>query len=185
MSVVISMLRGVNVGGHNLIKMDALRGLCTSLNLEDAQTYVQSGNVVFRTREKDLAKLRIRLEAALEKKFGFRPDVVLRTTKEMREAVANNPFARRHDIEPSKLLLTFLANEPGAEAKQKLLQIKTDSEQTYLNGRELYIYFSDGLARPKIPWMSVVKMLGTTGTGRNWNSVLKLLEMAEKLETSG
>lgn len=184
MPVVIAMLRGVNVGGHNLIKMDALRSLCTSLSLEDAQTYVQSGNVVFRTKEKDLAKLRARLEAALEKKFGFRPDVILRTTQEMREAVANNPFAKRRDIEPNKLLLTFLMNEPGAEAKQKLLQIKADSEEIYLKGRELYIYFSDGLARPKIPWMSVVKMLGTTGTGRNWNTVLKLLEMAEKLETA-
>lgn len=184
MSVIVSMLRGVNLGPYNRIKMDALRDLYESLGFEDVQTYVQSGNVVFRTKEKNEAKLRNRIEDAIEKKFGFRPDVILRTTAEMRESVAKNPFAKRRGIEPPKLLLTFLAEEPNADAKKKLLRIKADPELVYLLRRNLYIYFPEGLARPKLPWMSVVKALGTTGTGRNWNSVLKLLEMAENLESA-
>ena len=184
MPVFVSLLRGVNLGAHNRIKMDALRDLYESLGLTDVKTYVQSGNVVFRAKEKDEAKLRSRIEIAIEKKFGFRPDVVLRTTAEMREAVAKNPFAERRGIEPDKLLVTFLAEEPSAEAKKKLAGIKADPELLYLLGRELYIYFQEGLARPKLPWMAVVKTLKTTGTGRNWNSVEKLLEMAEELEAS-
>ena len=82
MAVYISMLRGVNVGGHNRIKMDAVRGLYSSLKLRDPQTYVQSGNVLFRTEEQDLVKLRKRVESAIEKNFGFRPDVILRTPSE-------------------------------------------------------------------------------------------------------
>ena len=184
MPVFVSLLRGVNVGAHHRIKMDALRGLYQSLGFSDINSYVQSGNVLFRTKDKDEAKLRDRIEAGIDKKFGFRPDVVLRTTAEMRTTVAKNPFAKRKNIDPASLLVTFLAEEPAAEAKKKLAEIKTDPDLIYLIGRELYIYFPEGLARPKLPWMTVAKALKTTGTGRNWNSVEKLLEMAEELEAS-
>lgn len=184
MPVFVSLLRGINVGAHHRIKMDALRDLYQSLGFSDVQTYVQSGNVLFRTKDKDEAKLRDRIEAAIEKKFGFRPDVVLRTTVEMRTAVAKNPFAKRKNIDSASLLVTFLAEEPSADAKKRLTEIKTDPDLIYLIGRDLYIYFPEGLARPKLPWMTVVKALKTTGTGRNWNSVEKLLEMAEELEAS-
>jgi len=74
MTVVISMLRGVNVGGHNKIKMEALKAVYKALKLRDAQTYVQSGNVIFATNERDLARVAKRIEDGIEKKFGFRPD---------------------------------------------------------------------------------------------------------------
>jgi uncharacterized protein (DUF1697 family) len=79
MTVIISMLRGVNVGGHNKVKMDALRALYESMKLREAQTYVQSGNVIFRTDERDIARLAKRIEDGIERKLGFRPDVILRT----------------------------------------------------------------------------------------------------------
>ena len=88
MAVIISMLRGVNVGGHNKIKMDALRALYASLKLRDAQTYVQSGNVIFRSDKRDIARLSKQIEDGIERKFGFRPDVILRTAAEMREVMA-------------------------------------------------------------------------------------------------
>jgi len=117
MAVLISMLRGVNLASHRRIKMDALRLLYESLRLRDPQTYVQSGNVVFRTEERDLARLANRIENEIERKFGFRADVILRTTSEMRDVIARNPFAKRRGIEPSKLLVTFLASDPGPEAR--------------------------------------------------------------------
>src|SRR5688572_32460374 len=116
MPVVICLFRGVNVGGHNKIKMDALRALFESLQLREAQTHVQSGNIVFRTGEEDLAELATRIGLAIEKAFGFRPGLILRTASELRDVVAKNPFAKRRDIEPAKLLVTFLASEPAAEA---------------------------------------------------------------------
>src|SRR5690242_12170421 len=91
MTVIISMLRGVNVGGHNKIKMDALRALYESLKLRDAQTYVQSGNVIFKPDERDIALLTKRIEDGIERKFGFRPAVILRTAAEMRGVVERNP----------------------------------------------------------------------------------------------
>lgn len=183
MTIIISMLRGVNVGGHNKIKMDALRDLYESLGLRDPQTYVQSGNVVFRAETKDLAPLAKRIEDAIERTFGFRPSVVLRTTSELRDAIAKNPFAKRRGMEASRLLVTFLAAVPGPEARDEVLRIKADPEEVRIDGRELYVYFPDGMGRSKV-WPAIEKALKKSGTGRNWNTVTKLLEIAERLEAS-
>jgi len=184
MAVIISMLRGVNVGGHNKIKMEALRALYESLKLRDAQTYLQSGNVIFWTDERDLAGLAKRIEDGIERKFGFRPDVILRTAAEMKEVVARNPFAKRRGIEPGKLLASFLASDPGEEARENVRQMKCDPEELRIEGRELYIYFPNGMGRSKLSLAKLEKTLKTAGTGRNWNSVTKMLEMAEKMEAS-
>jgi len=182
MTVVISLLRGVNVGGHNKIKMEALRALYESMGLRDAQTCVQSGNVVFRTQRRGLGLLAKRIEDGIEHSFGFRPAVIVRTSSELRDVIARNPFARRGGIDPSKLLVTFLAGDPDAEAREKVLRIKADPEEVRIDGRELYIYFPNGMARPKLSPAVLEKTLKTAGTGRNWNTVTKLLEIAERLE---
>jgi uncharacterized protein (DUF1697 family) len=184
MTVVISMLRGVNVGGHNLIKMEALRALYASLKFEDVATFIQSGNVVFRTKERDLEKIGKRLGDGIEKSFGFRPGVILRTAEEMRGVIARNPFAARTDVEPGKLLVLFLAGMPDAEAQKKVLTVKADREELRVDGRELYIYFPDGQGRSKLSIAAVERALKVSGTGRNWNSVVKLMEMSERLEKS-
>ena len=184
MTVVIALLRAVNVGGHNKIKMDALRTLCGSLKLQGAQTYVQSGNLVFATDEKDLVLLPKRIQGGIERNFGFRPEVILRTASELRDVIARNPFAKRRSIEASKFLVVFLAGDPDAEGREKVLGLKTDPEELHIYGREIYIYFPNGSGRSKLSWVNLEKILKTPGTARNWNSVTRLLEMAEKLESS-
>jgi uncharacterized protein (DUF1697 family) len=183
MPVVICMLRGVNVGAHHRVKMDDLKKLCTSLKLCDPQTYVQSGNIIFTTDERDLDKLRKNLEAAIHKKFGFQTDAILRSTKDLREVVANNPFAKRRGIEPGKLLVTFFSGDPGEEPRKQVRAIKCDPEEIFIEGREAYIYFPNGAGRSKLNWALIPKTLKVQGTARNWNSVTKMLEIAEKLET--
>ena len=175
---MVSMLRGVNLGNRR-IKMDALRDVYESLGLENPRTYVQSGNVVFLTKERNLDKLAKRIEDAIEKKFGFRADNILRTAPEMREVIARNPFAKRKDINPGKLLVVFLEREPGPEARKKILEFTGIPEELHLDGRELYIYFPNGQARPTLKMALVDKALQTRWTGRNWNTVTALLEMAE------
>ncbi len=184
MPVFIAMLRGVNVGPHNRMKMDALRDLCGSLELRDVQTYVQSGNIVFRTNVRNPAALAKKIQSAIEKEFSFNPEVILRTTAEMRGAIARNPFAGVKNIEPGKLLIDFLACDPDPEARKIVMAVKTDPEMLYVGGRELYIYFPNGVGQSKLTWSSLEKILKTPGTTRNWNSVTKLLAMAEELERS-
>jgi uncharacterized protein (DUF1697 family) len=182
MPAIVCMLRGVNVGGHNKIKMDALRALCESLKLKSPQTYVQSGNVVFLSAEKNLALLSQSIQDAIERNFGFRPDVVLRTVSEMRHVIARNPFASRHSIDPAKLLVTFLASEPGKLARDNILKLDTRGEELHFHGNELYIYFRNGIGKTKLSWPAIEKAVNSSFTGRNWNTVIKLLELAESVE---
>jgi len=183
MPVVISLLRAVNVGGHASIKMADLRGLYESLRFKDVQTYVQSGNVVFRTDEKDLPKLSKRIQAGIEKRFSVKPEVMVRTTEEMRDIVARNPFRKRRGIEPGKLLVYFLETELSANACAELRALPLASEELIPSGKELFIYFSNGMGKSKLPWGRLEKICAAPGTGRNWNSVTKLLAMAEALDS--
>jgi len=182
MPVIVSMLRGVNVGGHNQIKMDALRDLYLSLGLRHAQTFIQSGNVICTTRARDLAGLAGTIEDAIERSFAFRCDVVLRTASELRDAIARNPFAARPGIDPAKLLVTFLAADPDPEGRDKVLAMNAAPEELRIDGRQVYIYFANGMARPKLSWAQIGKIMKTPATGRNWNTVRKLLAIAERLE---
>ncbi len=181
--MIISMLRGVNLGKRR-VKMDALRALYESLGFRDVQTFVQSGNVVFRSEQKNLAVLTKKIESAIEGKFGFYSDVILRSASEVRDTIARNPFAKRSGIEPSKFLVWFLASDPGEEIRKKVRGINTEPEELRIDGCEVYIYFPNGMARPKMKWPAIEKVLAARGTGRNWNTVRKLLEMAEALEAS-
>ena len=178
MPAVICLLRGVNVGGHNMIKMDVLRSICESLKLSNPQTYIQSGNVVFGAPDQDVPALAGRVESAIEKRCGFRPDVVLRTLAQMRSVVAQNPFATREGMEPGKLLITFF----DGDAKEKIPLLKVANEELRLVGRELYAYFPIGLGQSKLSFAPFDRVPKIKWTGRNWNTVTKLVEMAASLE---
>jgi uncharacterized protein (DUF1697 family) len=182
MSVVIAMLRAVNVAGFQKLNMEALRTLCSGLGLRDVQTYIQSGNLVFREDAADPEALARKIEAGIHHKHGFRPDVIVRTTSELRRVIANNPFAGRPEVEPNRLLVVFMASAPARQAREQVLAMPCDPEELHIKGRELYIYYPNGMARPKIPMARVEKVLATPSTGRNWNTVNKLLGMAEALE---
>ena len=109
--------------------------------------------------------------------------MIVRTAAELRSVIAKNPFVERANIEPNKLLVTFLASDPGKEARENLRKQNFAPEELHVADRELYIYFPNGIGKSKLPWSRLDKILQTPGTGRNWNSVTKMLEIAEKLET--
>jgi len=181
MPVYIAMLRGVNVGGHNKIKMDDLKTMCKALKLRDPQTYVQSGNVIFGSDEKKPEKLATMLQACIERGCGFKPEVIVRTSEEMGRAIAANPFAKDEGLEPDRLLVTFLPAEVDGETSKLLLALKIAPDVLRIKGREVFIYFQAGLGRSK-SWPHIEKVLKKAGTSRNWNSVNKMLEMAEAME---
>ena len=183
MPAIICLLRGVNIGGHNKIGMDSLRDICSSLKLRSPQTYIQSGNVVFATTGKDLGKLARRIEDCIEKGHRFRPSVMLRTAAELRNVIARNPFAARKNIDPAKLVVSFLAEVPAAETAKRISEIKVGPEELHVIGRELYIYFPDGQGRSKLP-TALDRAARIPATARNWNTVMKLLAMAEELEAA-
>ena len=157
MAVIVSMLRGVNLASHNRVKMEALRALYESLGFKTRN--LRSERQRRFPDQGAISALAKRIESAIERSFGFRPAVIVRTTSELRGAIARNPFRSRRGIDPSKLLVTFLASDPAAEALEQVLKIKADPEEVHIDGREVYIYFPNGMARPKMSWVTIEKKL--------------------------
>lgn len=184
MQVVVSLLRAVNVGGHAVIKMADLKALYESLKFRDVQTYIQSGNVVFRSEASDLEAVATKIQRGIEKRFRVTPGVLVRTVDDMRRIVKQNPFAKRAEIEPAKLRVYFLSNILSQPAIAKLKKLPLDPEELIPADSELFIYFPNGAGKSKLPWRTIEKICTAPGTCRNWNTVTKLLEMAEQLESS-
>lgn len=175
MTIAVSLLRAVNVGGRQ-VKKDELVAIHKAAGCIDPETFIASGNIVFGTREKDLAKLAARIEKEFERVAGFRSEAILRTLDDLRGVVARNPLGER---DGSKLVVTFLASEPSTPEIE--IDIDVTPEEMFVIGREMYVYFPNGQGQSKFPAAKVAKALGgVIGTARNWNTVNKLIEIAAR-----
>jgi uncharacterized protein (DUF1697 family) len=181
MPVFISLLRGINVGGHKPIKMDVLCSVYKAMKVGDVQSCLQSGNVVFSAKTHSLKSLTKQIEDAIEQKFGQHCDVILRTSSELKQVIAKNPFAKNPGIVPGKLGVVFFKEAPAAESCDEVLRMKAKDENVHINGREFYVYFGSGMGQSKL-FAAIARKL--TGTTRNWNTVTKLAQIAERLEVS-
>lgn len=184
MAVYVSMLRGINNVGSRRAKMKDLRALYESLGLMRAQTYIASGNVLFESKVKDERKLAAMIESGIEKRFGFASRVVLRSADEVEQVLAANPFAKRKNLDGSKLLVWFLVRNPEDSARAAVKKIPAAPEELHVGERELYCYFPNGIGRPVLKWAAVERAIQVAGTGRNINTVAKLLEIARAMETN-
>lgn len=171
----VCFIRGVNVGGNKILKMDALRALCEECGLSGVQTYLQSGNAVFRSSA-DRDVITKKIEAGIRKSTGFAAKVILRTADEMREVIEKNPI---RGANPKALLVAFLSGPIDADSRAMLSKLRTGSEQLHFGDRELYLYLPDGIADSKLSNALTEKKLGVNVTARNWTSVNALLELAE------
>ena len=175
----VALLRGINVGGRSLVPMAELRALFTSLGLADVQTYIQSGNVVFTAGGGEEEELAARIEAALAEAFGIDPAVLLRTPAELEQIARQNPYLSR-DADLSKLHVVFLDRAPPASAAAELDPSRSPPDELTVAGRELYLRLPNGAGRSKLTLDYFERVLGVRGTQRNWNTVLKLLELAKR-----
>jgi len=163
-----------------MLPMAALKALCDSLKLTCAKTYLQSGNVVFQSTRRDRPQLRRDLEDAIRKKIGIDVKVILRTPDEVRSAMAANPFSKR---DPSRLLIVFLESEPSGESVRALQKAHAGPEKMHFAGQELVIDYVNGVGRTKLNNALIERKLAVAGTGRNWITVSRLLELAENLNS--
>jgi len=173
MPVMIAMLRGVNVGGNHKLPMARLRQICEELGLERPETFIQSGNILFETEDIEAAE---RMEAAIEREFSFRAAVIMRSAAELREVVKHNPFQGR---DGARSVVTFLKADPGEQVREAVRAIQAEPEELRIAGREMYVYYPNGMGRTKLPIPRIERMFGCPSTTRNWNTVEKLLAMAE------
>jgi len=175
MNTYIALFRGINVGGRNVLPMKDLVKILENLGCSKVKTYIQSGNVVFKTEENNRNTLGEKISRGIAESFQFKSKVLLLKSAELEAAINNNPFP----IENGKVLhFSFLESIPESPDFEALMALKTESEEFKLHNSIFYLYASDGIGR-SILAAKVEKCLGVELTARNWNTVNKLSEMVK------
>ena len=177
MTTHIALLRGVNIGGNTKIAMSDLRALLADLGFGDPRTLLQSGNAVLRSDELTGADLERLLEAETEKHLGLKTDFFVRIPQEWKAVIESNPFPDEAERDPSHLLVVFLKKAPSVEDVEALQAAIKGREVVRAVGRQAYVVYPDGIGRSKLTINLIEKKLGCRGTGRNWNTVLKLADL--------
>ncbi len=160
--------------------MSDLRGLVTKLGFADARSLLQSGNLVFRSDGRTSAEIERMLEIGLEKRLRIRTDSFVRSAAQWKAVIATNPFRKEAERDPAHLVAMFLKRSPAAKQVAALEQAIVGREEIRAQGSVIYIVYPDGIGKSKLTNLLVDRKLETRGTGRNWNTVLKLAAMSEE-----
>ena len=172
------MLRGINVSGHKVIKMDELKKLYESFGFFAVKTYIQSGNVIFATQTNNQEEIGSKIKSEIEKKFGFIVPVIIRTKNEIQNVLTENPFINMGISELDKMHVTFLENKPKTEFIEKLPVNMNTTDQFKLIGREIYLFCPEGYGKTLLNNNFFEKHLKVSATTRNWKTVNKLYEIS-------
>ncbi|HEY2494602.1 MAG TPA: DUF1697 domain-containing protein [Paenibacillus sp.] len=185
MAIYIALLRGINVGGKNRIKMTELKSTFEAMGLSRVQTYIQSGNVLFEASEEE-EPLRKRIEHEIEEVFGFSVSVIIRTAKELTTIAANCPFSEEaiseaeSSSEGESLYVSLLLEEPSQVGIERLSTFRSESDEYQLVGREIYLLFRHSIRNSKLA--SNLQKLDVPATVRNWKTINKLVTLAHAME---
>jgi uncharacterized protein (DUF1697 family) len=178
MARLVALLRGVNLARNKRIAMADLRDLMRALGYEDAKTLLQSGNVVFTASDPPDTVAR-RIEDRLARDAGLEVDVLVRTRDEIAEIVARDPL-REHVTDPKRYLVVFLSASPDPRSLRAIDPGQFEPERFHVRGAEIYVWLPDGIQNARLTHAFWEKRLGLTATARNWNTVEKLLALADE-----
>ena len=185
MTICIAFLRGINVGGHNKIKMVELKRMFEVMGLNQVHTYIQSGNVLFESEEEAEA-LRRRIAHEIGNVFSISVTVVLRTSLELERVIGNSPFSVEAVMEEQAssdveiFYVSMLLASPSPEAIKQLSTFRSDGDEFRVEGREVYLLLRDGVRNSKLA--NNLHKLGVPSTMRNWNTLTKLAALAKAME---
>ena len=180
MTTYISMLRGINVSGHNLIKMDALRKLYENLGFKNVTTYVQSGNVVFTGNDIDVYELGQRISQQIEKDFRYEVPVIVLTLSKLKQIIDNNPFLKDLSKDIAYLHVTFLSSQPDHYDHKIIESKKQNEEEISFSDNAVYLYCPNGYGRTKLDNNFLEAKLKVGATTRNWKTTTELLRIAQE-----
>jgi uncharacterized protein (DUF1697 family) len=182
MPTYLALLRGINVSGQKIIKMEELRNLMESVGYGSVKTYIQSGNIIFESTGTSKTKVAAGVEALIEGHYGFDVTVFILDYKELKGVIDNNPFVEGRQVEPSgskKIYVTFLMEVPGPDNLEKLRQAPIGEDKIEVVHNVLYFKLFSKASESKLSNSLIENKLKLRATTRNWNTTLKLLEMME------
>lgn len=170
----VALLRGINVGGHQKVSMAGLRDLLTKLGCSEVQTVLQSGNAIFQHERPPSLEFELWLEEEVNRRFKLQTEFLLRSAAEWRELILKNPFPKEATQDPAHLTAVLLKDLVSRENVEALQAAVRGPERVHGAGRQIYIFYPEGIGRSKLTGAVVEKRLNTRCTARNWNTVLKL-----------
>jgi uncharacterized protein (DUF1697 family) len=179
MQTYISMLRGINVSGRNMIKMDALRTIYESLNFKNIKSYIQSGNVIFNTKPSKPKDLEKKIMTQIKKEFNFDIPVIVKETEELKTVFNNNPFLTKRKEDITKLHVTFLSQEPEEIDIKKIKEGNYSEDEFIFIDKVVYLFCPNGYGNTKLTNTFFENKLKVTATTRNWKTVTELVNIAE------
>lgn len=185
MNIYIALLRGINVGGNNIIKMAELKQVFEAMGLCDVKTYIQSGNVLFKSNEVEEV-LQKRIEHEIQGSFGFPVPVILRSALELEHIIDNCPFTQEEIFEAESLseveslYVALLEHSPSQEKIQLLNTYKSESEKYIIEGRDMFLLFHNSIRNSKIA--TNLQKLDVPVTTRNWKTINKLNTLAKAMK---
>lgn len=181
MNTYISILRGINVGGKHLIKMDALRAMYEKIGLKEVSSYVQSGNVIFVTKKTETHLLATKISDQIELDFGLDVPVFVLSVETLRRIVESNPLAKNTKLNPSFLHVTFLSSTLENIDLEVIEQYRKIDEEFSLSDEAVYLYCPSGYGKTKLTNNFLEKKLQVRATTRNWKTTNELLKMTAQI----
>jgi len=175
----IALLRGINVSGRNKVPMKELESVCHQLNWKDVKTHLQTGNIIF-TAEDVKQQLEQNLEKAIEEHFGFHIPVIICRSSALITLVEQTPFIEQVAESSSKVLLYLTKKAIEKNALEYLQERAKAEEQVFIQEKSIWIFFPNGVGSSKLTPSVIDRAVGSTATGRNWNTVTKIQNICNK-----
>lgn len=181
MKTYIALLRGINVSGKNILKMVDLKQLFVDLEFHNVLTYIQSGNVIFESEQKDISKIESQIFEGIKQVFGYSVKVLVITKEQLKTVYTSNPFLLRETIDITKLYVTFLKENYYSEGIKNLEELVSANEEEFkIIANSAYLYLPNGAGRAKLTNNLFEKKLSTSATTRNWKTITKLIELSNQ-----
>lgn len=177
----LALLRGINVSGHNMIKMEALKTTLEAIGFTNVVTYIQSGNVFVETNEEIPVTVGFTIKQEIYKSFGHEVPVIVIGKNDLELCLKNNPFTKEKEVDTKKLYVAFISKELPSSAINELKISQFKPDEAVIDGNRIFIKYETGAGRTKLDQKYIEKKLNVTATMRNWNTVNKLLEMFEEV----
>jgi uncharacterized protein (DUF1697 family) len=180
MTTHLALLRGINVSGHNMIKMDALKTTLENIGFQNVQTYIQSGNVFVDTEEESPAKVGFLIKQEIFKVFGHEVPVVVIGKNDLEACFSNNAFLKEKEMDSKKLYVAFVSIALRSDSINDLKMSQVKPDEANIDASRIYIKYAVGAGKTRFDQKYIEKKLNVIATIRNWNTVSQLLKMYEE-----
>jgi uncharacterized protein (DUF1697 family) len=180
MTTHLALLRGINVSGHNMIKMEALKTTLEAIGFQNVQTYIQSGNIFVDTNEENAAAVGFQIKQEIFKVFGHEVPVVVIGKADLELCFKNNPFLNESEVDFKKLYVAFVSKALQNESINELKMSQVKPDEASIDTNRIYIKYAVGAGKTGFDQKYIEKKLNVTATIRNWNTVTQLLKIYEE-----